>query len=105
MNPDEELNRVLASDSLRDADRLAALLRYLWQNRNAALKEVVIAAEFFGQSDRYDPKIDSTVRTEIRRLRLKLAEYYAGPGANSPIRIEIPKGSYRLVARMLETVP
>ena len=105
MNPDEELDRVLRSDSLRDADRLAALLRYLWQNRDRPPKEVVIAAEFFGQSESYDPKTDSTVRTEIRRLRLKLAEYYSGAGANSPVRIEIPKGSYRPVARVLETVP
>ncbi len=31
---------------------------------------------------------------EARRLRLKLDEYYNGPGKQDPLRIDLPKGSY-----------
>jgi TolB-like protein/Flp pilus assembly protein TadD len=34
------------------------------------------------------------VRVEASRLRAKLREYYEGEGANDPVRIQIPKGSY-----------
>jgi tetratricopeptide (TPR) repeat protein len=59
-------------------------------------KETVIGARVFDRSPDYDPKADSVVRTEVRRLRLKLAEHYAGQGAVEGIRIEIPKGAYAL---------
>lgn len=39
-------------------------------------------------------KVDAIVRVEARRLRAKLSDYYGGPGARDPIRIEIPTGSY-----------
>ena len=34
------------------------------------------------------------MRTEARKLRAKLAKYYEGEGANDPLRIGLPKGSY-----------
>jgi tetratricopeptide (TPR) repeat protein len=58
------------------------------------LKESVIAAEIYGNSD-YDSKHQAIVRSEIRRLRLSLLEHYANRDTRSPIRIEIQKGSYR----------
>jgi TolB-like protein/Tfp pilus assembly protein PilF len=39
------------------------------------------------------------VRTEARRLRNKLAEYYANEGLTDSLVIELPKGSYRPVFR------
>lgn len=36
------------------------------------------------------------VRVQAGRLRAKLAEYYATEGAEDPIRIELPKGTYSL---------
>ncbi|MBV8821109.1 MAG: hypothetical protein JO022_22320, partial [Acidobacteriaceae bacterium] len=36
------------------------------------------------------------VRVQTGRLRSKLAEYYAGPGADDALVIEIPKGSYAI---------
>ena len=39
------------------------------------------------------------MRTEIRRLRLKLAEYYTNEGSTAPGRLEIPKGAYEVVWR------
>ncbi|HLB37803.1 MAG TPA: hypothetical protein VJL31_14620, partial [Gemmatimonadales bacterium] len=50
--------------------------------------------EVFGRPAEYDPRLDPIVRVEARRLRSRLAEYYAGPGANDPVVIELPKGTY-----------
>lgn len=89
------LERVLASAEFSQADRMQQLLRFLG-DAEGPVKETVIGVEVFGREPGYDPKIDSVVRTEVRRLRLKLQEYYAGPGAVDPYRIEIPKGAYQL---------
>jgi hypothetical protein len=74
------------------------LLRFLVEQtldgHGDGLKESVIAAEIYGDSD-YDSKRQAIVRSEIRRLRLSLLEIYSNCDATSPIRIEIPKGSYR----------
>jgi hypothetical protein len=73
----------------------------------AAIREHEIATEVFGRSEGFDPRIDSTVRVNIARLRAKLIEYYNGPGADDRITIELPKGSYTLVfhPRLVETEP
>lgn len=93
--------RLLASPDFSQAGRLTQLLRFLGENALTApdqpLKETIIGVDVFGRTPGYDPKIDSIVRTEVRRLRLKLQEYYSGPGAADPIRIDIPKGAYQLV--------
>ena len=93
---DIELNKVLASPGFLSSPNLSLLLRYLATNQAAGLKESVIAGEFFGRAD-YDSKIDSLVRTEVRRLRLKLIEHYASSGETSVARLEIPKGSYEVL--------
>lgn len=51
----------------------------------------------FGRSASFDPQSDSCVRVQAKRLRLKLTEYYASEGANDPVVVSIPKGSYHLV--------
>ena len=58
------------------------------------LKESVIAIEVYERGSDYDPSKDSTVRAEASRLRRVLADYYDGLDAPSPLRIEVPKGSY-----------
>ena len=95
-----ELAGVLASAVFQSSPRLTGLLQYLVENQHSGLlKESVIATEFFKRGSDYDPKADSMVRTEIRRLRLKLAEYYMTEGAHCPGRLEIPKGAYEVVWR------
>jgi TolB-like protein len=42
----------------------------------------------------FDPQVDPIVRVEAGRLRRSLEHYYLTAGANDPVRIEIPKGSY-----------
>jgi Tol biopolymer transport system component len=64
------------------------------EGRSGELKETLIGIEVFDRDPSYDPKSDAIVRVEARRLRAKLAEYYAGPGVLDPVRVVLPKGSY-----------
>ena len=50
--------------------------------------------DVFGRGEAFDPKIDSIVRVQARKLRARLKEYYAGEGLQDQIRIEYQKGSY-----------
>lgn len=68
-----------------------------WQ----ALKESVIAVEVFGRSaDRFDPRSDTIVRVEARRLRQRLAEHYRGAGRHDALHISVPVGGYVPVVQM-----
>jgi serine/threonine-protein kinase len=94
----EELGRVLASPGFVRNERLGRFLRFVvqakLQGKLADLKETVIGVEVFGRAPGYDPRSDAVVRMEAAKLRARLAEYYAGPGAHDPVRFEIPKGRY-----------
>ena len=85
------------------SERLSRLLRFLverhLEGRERELKESTIAVEVFGRRPDYDPKQDSTVRTEASRLRARLSKYYAGEGSRDPLVIELPKGGYIPVFR------
>ena len=92
-----EVDRIVESSLLHGCESLCRLLRYL-ANRTlhdpgATIREHEIAADVFGRSS-FDPRIDSTVRVNATRLRAKLVEYYYGPGAEDPIVVELPRGSY-----------
>ena len=94
----EQLERVLASELFRSAGRHSRLLRYLVERTLAGegdqLKEYVLGTEVFDRSDSYDPRTDSIVRVEARRLRSRLEDYYRGPGTSDPMVITVPRGSY-----------
>ena len=96
----EQVDRVASSDLLRSSESLCRLLRYLadhfLNSPGTPIKEYQIATEVFGRPSDFDPRLDSTVRVQTGRLRSKLAEYYAGPGAEDRMLIEIPKGSYTI---------
>ncbi len=95
---DRELGSVCASPQFVKAERMCAFLRFIViRSREGALdrlKEAVIGIEVFGREPGYDPKADPIVRTEARRLRQRLQEYYDGPGTAQPMRIDVPKGAY-----------
>jgi TolB-like protein/Flp pilus assembly protein TadD len=73
-------------------------LRYVVEQtlagRSGEIKEYVVGVEVFGRGNDFDPRLDSIVRVEARKVRTKLAEYYASAGARDPVSIELPKGSY-----------
>jgi TolB-like protein len=94
----QQLDRVLRSDGFANADRMSGFLRFVVERALAGegdrVKEYLIGVEVFGRDDRYDPRLDSIVRVEARRLRSKLEEYYARDGARDPIVIQLRRGSY-----------
>ena len=94
----DHLERVVADDLFSGAARLCRFLRFTVESKIAGreneVKEFVIGREVFDRKDGYDPRLDPIVRVEARRLRAKLAEYYAGPGRTEPLRLEYPRGSY-----------
>ena len=46
------------------------------EGRQESLKEYSIGVDVFERSPDFDPKLDSIVRVQAGRLRLKLTEYY-----------------------------
>jgi Flp pilus assembly protein TadD len=93
-----QLEQVLGSKLFARSEQLSRLLRFLvdqhLEGRDAELKESVIGVEVFGRKPDYNPKIDPIVRTEARRLRARLCDYYGGDGAGDPVVIEVPRGGY-----------
>jgi hypothetical protein len=93
-----ELERVLASKGFARNERMSRFLRVLverhLEGRDGDLKESVIGIEVFGRQPGFDPRQDSTVRSEAARLRARLAEFYAGEGSGDAVIIELPKGGY-----------
>ena len=96
----EAIARVLESAHFRTADSLRPLLRYLAKESidhpNRSAKEHQVAVEALHRSEDFDSRTDSVVRVTVARLRAKLSDYYATDGCYDRIRIEIPKGSYKV---------
>ena len=93
-----QLERILASPGFANADRLSRFLRFVVERtldgEGDQLKEYRLGTEVFDRPSDYDPRLDSIVRVEARRLRSKLAEYYEGPGRADPVVIRVEKGGY-----------
>ena len=92
------LEHVLASQSFVNAGRLSRMLRFVVERtldgHGDQLKEYLLGVEVFDRPSEYDPRLDSIVRVEARRLRAKLAEYYETDGASDALRIRLAKGGY-----------
>ena len=95
-----QIERLVSSHSLHGSESLCKLLRYLAKHAvdhpGTTLKEYQIATEVFGRPPNFDPQVDSTVRVQAGRLRVKLSEHYASDGVEDPIVVELPKGAYAL---------
>ena len=95
-----QIEKLANSPVLHGSESLCKFLRYVakhaLEHPGAPLKEYQIATEVFGRDDDFDPQVDSMVRVQAGRLRAKLAEYYGGEGADDPIWVELPKGTYVL---------
>ncbi len=94
----DEMGRLRRSASFSGSDRLLVLLNYVVEEtlngRGKDLKEATIGNEVYRRDPPYDPRIDSTVRVEARRLRKKLEEHFSNDGFHDPVIITIPSGSY-----------
>jgi len=95
---EKHLERVLTSPGIVSNERLSRFLRFIAKEelngRGSELKESLIGIEVFGRRPGFDPKHDSTVRSEAARLRARLAEYYDDKGRGDTVVIELPKGGY-----------
>ena len=78
--------------------RLRRFLQYavdsVFNGTAEQLKESWIATEVYNRGANFDPSQESIVRTEARRLRNKLKEYYDLIGKDDPIFLEFRLGSY-----------
>ena len=102
----DQLNRILHSREFQGSESLTSLLRYLVKdaiaNPNVAVKEYTIAVEVFGRSTDFDPRTDSVVRVQSKRLRSKLHEYYETEGRGEKVLIDVPKGHYKVAFSYLQ---
>jgi TolB-like protein len=91
-----ELARVLSSQTFRRANRMRELLGYVVKETldGAALTEAKAAHEVFGKDENFDASIDPEVRIQYGRLRRKLAEYYATEGKQASLMIDLPPRKY-----------
>jgi TolB-like protein len=94
----EQLARLLRSPIFVRSERLGRFLRFIVEhviggNQNC-LKEYVIGSEVYDRKPPYHPSQDSIVRTEARRLRGKLMEYYETEGKDDPVYVYLRPGSY-----------
>jgi len=94
----QELDKILVSQTFRSAEGQRNFLRYtveqVLEGRGDLVKEYSVGIEVFGRGDSFDPRLDTIVRTEARKLRSRLAKYYETEGTQDTVRIEFPKGSY-----------
>src|SRR5256885_6994928 len=93
-----QIDRLISSHVLHGSESLCKLLRYFADHAlnhpGVPLKEYQIATEVFGRPAGFDPQVDSTIRVQAGRLRVKLADYYASEGADDSVQVEMPKGTY-----------
>jgi len=89
-----------ARGALGRSDSLNRLFDFLAECAAAGArpKEFEVASAVFGRDSGFDGSQDATVRVAVHRLRRKLDDYYAGPGAADPVRLAIPRGEYRMTA-------
>lgn len=94
----EALEAVLASDNFANSEKLRGFLSYIvaetLDGNAAKLKGYTIAIDVLGRDETFDAEKDTVVRVHASRLRSTLDQYYAGQGANDPVRITVPKGGY-----------
>ena len=103
----EHLDRVLASPTFQQGDRLKRFLKFIVleavAGRRHELKEYVIGVQVFGKEESFDPRTDPIVRVQARRLRAKLVRYYREEGRADDTVIELPKGGYAPVFKQRDT--
>ncbi len=94
----DQLVKLLAHPSFLNKKRLGEFFNFVVTNSlngdGSRLKESVIGVEVYHRDPSYNPKESPIVRTEARRLRALLEEYYSGDGLSDYVLIQIPKGAY-----------
>jgi tetratricopeptide (TPR) repeat protein/TolB-like protein len=93
-----QLDLILRSRAFIQSHRIRRFLQFVVEEsllgQPHRLKEYLIGLEVFDRREAFDPRVDSIVRVEARRLRYKLEEYYRIEGREDLVRIVLRKGSY-----------
>ncbi len=93
-----QLHKITQSSLFKNKKRPKRFIEYVvceaTQNRSYLLKGYTLGIEVFDKEDNFDPGTDAIVRVEAGRLRRLLAHYYMNEGADDPILITLPKGTY-----------
>jgi hypothetical protein len=93
-----ELERILSSRFFRSAVRSKQFLEYVVRHRLDGqleqLKERTIGTEVFQRPAGYATGDDPVVRVQAGEVRRRLDQYYQAATGESPVRIQLPVGSY-----------
>ena len=94
----QQLAKILRSKTFIQSEKLSRFLRFVVEHviegHPECLKEYLVGVEVYDRKPPYDPSQDSIVRTEARRLRNKLKEYYGAEGKDDSVYIYLRPGSY-----------
>ncbi len=94
----EQLHKIVASRTFRQSKRLVRFLSFIVERallgQGDQLHEYLIGVEVYERAASFDPHIDTIVRTEARRLRSKLHDYYDAEGREDLLLLDVPKGTY-----------
>src|ERR1044071_2101494 len=97
----EVLEKILGSKHFVNAHKKKQFLRlicnFYLEGRAHELNEHILGYDVFGRKNGYNPSDDPIVRVCAHEIRKKLEVYYGSEGADDPIRLGIPAGSYQPV--------
>jgi hypothetical protein len=101
-----ELDYVRQSGALGRSELIVRLFDFLAKCTldDRTPKEAEVGAEVFGRKPDFDTTRDAAVRVYVHKLRRKLDALYEGPRRDAAVRINIPRGEYRLVLEPLQPV-
>jgi hypothetical protein len=102
-----EIARVRASGVLGAPGRLLELFDFLALRsvEGRPPKEAEIAFTVFGKSDAEAMRDDPVARVYIHRLRKRLDDFYLRNGVPDGVRLDIPKGDYRIASAGPDALP
>lgn len=97
------VQRIAASEHFSRSARLRDFLLYVGKHSlksgSPEVHEQEIGAKVFGRSPNYDRSQDNIVRVNASELRKRIDAYFAATGADEPLILDIPRGSYMPVYR------
>ncbi|WP_428525674.1 tetratricopeptide repeat protein [Roseibium sp.] len=92
------LERVLASSSFDNSERLKSFLTYVVKQEiddsDTAIRGKQILKDVYAKDVEAERNSEAVVRVDATRLRQKLEVYYSTDGEGDPVRIQINKGGY-----------
>jgi len=103
----KQLSKILSSHEFKNSHVVSRFLEFVVEEvlagRANEIKEYTIGVKALGRSVDFNPQFDAVVRIHAGRMRRMLREFYNGGTSNETLLIDIPKGSYVPVFKLLST--